>query len=62
MIWEGVHEIKEDPYNSKLLKHSFKGYRRKRKGDYRIIFDILFSMDPKRILILQIGKRSNIYK
>jgi len=58
MLLENIKKIPQDPYNSKPLHNNFKGLRRVRKGDYRIIFRINESM----ITILIIGKRNNVYK
>ena len=59
-IFKAINTIKDNPHVYKKMKGQFKGTKRKRQGDYRIIFDI----DDKnnRIIILDIGKRNTIYK
>lgn len=57
-----IKELSENPYKSISLKDSFQKERRFRKGDYRIIFKIKTKTNPNEIIILKIGKRSNIYK
>lgn len=59
LILSTLQEIIEDPYNSDLLKGIPKNRRKKRKGDYRIIFRIQKN-DTMRII--KIGHRKNIYK
>jgi mRNA-degrading endonuclease RelE of RelBE toxin-antitoxin system len=63
IIREAIVSILQDPYDSKMLKGTFKDYRRIRKDPYRIIFKIKKNKNSKNeILILKIAKRSNIYK
>jgi mRNA-degrading endonuclease RelE of RelBE toxin-antitoxin system len=62
LIIDGIEEIKNNPYNSSILKGQFKGKRRKRKGLYRIIFKINKNTNPPEIHILDIAKRGSIYK
>jgi len=59
-LWQCIDEIKNNPYNSEQLKGYFKGARKKRKGSYRIIFDI--NNESFKIIILRIGKRETVYK
>ena len=53
-----IKELPIDPYNSKPLKNNEKGLRRLKKGGYRLVFKIANST----IVILDIGKRNNVYK
>ena len=55
-----IKEIKNDPYESKKMKGRFKGTRREKYGNYRIIFEI--NKEENIISILEIGKRSTIYR
>jgi mRNA-degrading endonuclease RelE of RelBE toxin-antitoxin system len=61
-ILKGLEEIQKNPYNSDVMQNYFKGCRKKRKGEYRIIFDIEHSTNPSEIHILLIGHRKDIYK
>jgi len=58
-IRDGIYNIK-DPYDSKKMKGKLKGLNRIQVGKYRIIFKI-YKKDLI-ILVVEIGKRSNIYK
>lgn len=58
-IWASISEIILDPYSFDSLEGKFKGFRKSRKGDYRIIFEI--NEENKRIIIFNIGKRDTIY-
>ena len=50
---------KSDPQKySETLKDTKMGTYRFRIGDYRVIFDI----DDKKIVVLRLGHRKNIYK
>jgi mRNA interferase RelE/StbE len=51
-------ELSKNPDSYPLLKGRFKGFRKLRFGDYRIIYAILGS----DVLILRIGLRKDIYK
>ena len=57
-IKEGIKEIKENPYKSNRMKHYLKGTMKIRKGDYRIIFDIL----DNNVIILDIMARKKDYR
>ena len=54
-----INEIIIDPYGFEILEGKFKGYRKSRKGDYRIVFEI--DEKNKKIIIFNIGKRDTIY-
>ena len=58
-IWIGFNEIVKNPYKFKLLEGKFKNYRKNRKGNYRIIFEV--NEKNKEVIIFNIGKRDNIY-
>jgi len=60
MLEEAIDNIKDNPHESKKMKGKFKDFNRVKRGHYRIIFHI----DNKEeiISIVEIGKRSNIYK
>jgi mRNA interferase RelE/StbE len=48
------------PQSSKRMKGNYKGYRRERTGDYRIIYEV---QDEKLVvLVIHIGHRKNIYR
>ena len=59
---DGIDELRESPYNSKQLKGLFKGTRRIKIGNYRIIFIINECDKPKNVRVIKIGHRKNIYK
>jgi len=59
-IAEKVNLLKDHPELGKKLRGGFKKYRRLRVGKYRVIYRK--KEDVLSILILNIGKRENIYK
>ncbi|MDR3063535.1 MAG: type II toxin-antitoxin system RelE/ParE family toxin [Methanobrevibacter sp.] len=60
IIKEAIDNIKDNPYDSKRMKGKFKAFNRVKRGEYRIIFHI--DKKEKIISVVEIGKRSNIYK
>ena len=60
MLKEAIDSIQNDPYGSKKLKGKFKGFYRVKRRSYRIIFHI--NKKEKIISVLEIGKRTNVYK
>lgn len=62
ILIEAIKEISNDPFNYKMLYGKFKGARRLRKGNFRIIFYVNENTSPPEIRIYEIGKRKNIYK
>ena len=58
-ISKAIDRLASNPESGKLLMGEWKGYRRFRSGDYRVIYRI----DGSRliILILAIGNRKDIY-
>lgn len=61
-ILKNIILIVANPYNSKLLHGKFKGLRRVKNGNYRVIFLIETKLNPPEIQIIEIGNRKNIYK
>ncbi|KZX09875.1 type II toxin-antitoxin system RelE family toxin [Methanobrevibacter filiformis] len=59
LLLKGLNEIKRNPHDSEFLKFHYKGLRKKRKGNYRIIFKI--SDDEKTVIVTKIGKRDKVY-
>ena len=55
-----IKEIKNNPHEYKKMMGRFKGTRREKHGDYRIIFEI--NKEDNIINILEIGKRNTIYR
>lgn len=53
-------EIANKPHDYPTLQGMFAGCYKARKSNYRIIFEI--SENDKKVIILRIGKRSNIYR
>ena len=60
ILEEAIDNIKDSPYDSKKMKWKFKAFNRVKIGDYRIIFNI--DKKEKIISVVEIGRRSNIYK
>jgi len=60
ILKEAIDGIKDNPYDSKKMKGKFKDFNRVKRGDYRIIFHI--DKKEKIISVVEIGKRSKIYK
>jgi len=48
----------QNPYRGKLLKGEYKGFRRLRIGDYRVVYKII----QKDVVIVAIGHRGEIYR
>ena len=61
-LLNSIKSILNDPYDSKLLHGKFEGLRRIKYSNYRIVFFINNESNPQEILIIEIGKRKNIYK
>jgi mRNA interferase RelE/StbE len=55
-----IETLKNDSLREKLLKGQFKGFRRVRIGDYRIVYCIFEK--EKFVLITRIAHRKEIYK
>jgi len=53
-------EIATRPQDYSMLQGKFIGCRKARKSNYRILFEI--NELEKKVIIVRIGKRSNIYK
>lgn len=53
-------EIEPRPGNSKLLRHEWRGHRRVRVGDYRVIYTI--EEDVLIVVVVKIGNRRDIYE
>lgn len=52
--------LANDPYNfGKPLRYSWKGHRRLRVGDYRIVYKV--EEDKKHVLIIAIKHRKEVY-
>jgi len=62
IIFKLIEEVVEDPFDSDSMQPPFKGARKKRKGKYRVIFDINSKSNPQIIRLLKIDKRGKIYK
>jgi len=50
--------LSDDPRQGELLSGQFKGLRKYRIGDYRVIY----SIEKDRVLVLRIGHRSTVYR
>ena len=56
--------LANDPYNfGKPLRYSWKGHRRLRVGDYRVIYRVIYKVeeDKKQVLIIAIKHRKEVY-
>ena len=62
IILKLIEEVVENPFDSDFMQPPFKGARKKRKGKYRVIFDIDSEPNPQIIRLLKIDKRGKIYK
>ena len=62
IILKAIREILNDPYNSDMMKGNKKGVRKKKQGDYRILFKINNNVNPAEIRIYIVGHRKNVYK
>ncbi|MCL2114661.1 MAG: type II toxin-antitoxin system RelE/ParE family toxin [Methanobrevibacter sp.] len=59
-LLDSIKELSKNPYASEILKSGKKKERKIRKKDYRIFF--IINENLHQIEIINIGKRSNIYK
>lgn len=50
--------LTKNPQQYETLKYKFKGYRKLRVGDYRVIFII----EEKRVVIAHVGHRREVYE
>ena len=50
--------LSEDPNHGEPLTGQFKGLRKYRVGEYRVIY----SREKDRVLVLRIGHRSTVYR
>ena len=57
-LLKSIEEIKNDPFDSDLMQRNFKGAKKKRKGKYKIIFDI----ESDVVTLIKIDKRGKVYK
>lgn len=55
-----IEQLREDPLLGKLLTGRLKGYRSRRVGDYRIVYEMV-EEPAKRIFILHVGLRAGAY-
>ena len=62
IILKLIEEVVEDPFDSDFMQPPFKGARKKRKGKYRVIFDVILESNPQTIRLLKIDKRGKVYK
>lgn len=51
-------QLSQNPYSFPILKGEFKGLRKYRSGNFRIIFTI----EKDCVIILKIGHRKDVYK
>lgn len=59
-IYTKVSQLIEDPFSKGIIKVKGEETFRLRVGDYRVLFDL--DVKGKRIRILKVGHRKNIYK
>ncbi|MCL2687635.1 MAG: hypothetical protein FWE58_03785 [Methanobrevibacter sp.] len=60
-VMGGIREIEKEPSKYGFIQGSVKA-RKKRKGDYRIIYMVDDSTNPPEILIFQAEHRKKVYK
>ena len=53
-----VSKLTKNPQQFEPLKHRFKGYRKLRVGDYRVIFVI----EETQVVVAHIGHRREVYE
>ncbi|MFH0764858.1 MAG: type II toxin-antitoxin system RelE/ParE family toxin [Calditrichota bacterium] len=59
-LFDALDELEINPFAGKILEGKHEGTRSFRVGDYRIIYEI--DADNDRVLIIRVGKRSEVYK
>ena len=61
----GLNKLKENPFEkeNKKLKGDWKGYRRVKVDDYRIIYEIVFNdeLNVHEVNVIKFGHRKNVY-
>ena len=57
---ETIDKLANDPHAGSALKGEFKGLRRIRVGDYRVIYEVL--NNELVILVVKIGHRRDVYR
>jgi len=61
-VFVTIEALERDPRpgNSKMLKYEWRGYRRVRSGDYRVIYTI--DEGVLIVVVVKVGNRRNIYE
>jgi mRNA interferase RelE/StbE len=57
---EAIDRLKENPYAGSALKGEFKGLRRIRVGNYRIVYEI--QEQELIILVVRVAHRREVYR
>ena len=58
IVFKVISDLSRDPLSYPELKGDFKGLRKFRVGDYRVIFTVV----ENDILVLRVGHRKDVYK
>jgi addiction module RelE/StbE family toxin len=61
IILDGLDEIQKNPHDFEFLKGKFKGKRKYKKNNYRIIYEIRTKKNLEHINVLKLGNRNSIY-
>lgn len=59
-IERAINSLKEHPLSGSLLKGEYRGLRRLRYGDYRIVYAVLAS--ELVVLVVRIAHRREVYR
>lgn len=61
----GLNKLKKNPFDkeNKKLKGTWKGYRRVKVDDYRIIYEIVYNkkLGVNEVNVIKFGPRKNVY-
>lgn len=55
-----IDALREQPFRGRLLKGDFRGLRRVRVGDYRIVYEVL--NEVLIVLVVRISRRKDVYR
>ena len=59
-VIRAIDQLKDHPYSGSPLKGEFRGIRRIRVGDYRVLYEV--GVEELTILIVRVATREEVYR